>query len=257
MENEYPLTYRYLLNFKDALIQKKIKYKTNPKFWYGLHNSRNIDIFKCKKIITPYLANNCQMAIDESDGFLTNDKCSSLILKSEFRDYYNLFLALLNSRLVWFFIKETSSEFSGGYFAFTNLFLNPLPCPKSIVNFHVSEPLVKSTIALKTEVNSLHHRFLQFTLKRIPSNSAVTKLDKWYTLDFSEFIKELNKAIKTAKGTPLSKKDEFEWMDLFEENKKKSLDLKTQIDQTDKEIDRMVYELYGLTEEEVQIVENS
>ena len=46
-------------------------------------------------------------------------------------------------------------------------------------------------------------------------------------------------------------------MELFEENKKKVVDLKTQIDQTDREIDRMVYDLYGLTEEEIQIVENS
>ena len=38
---------------------------------------------------------------------------------------------------------------------------------------------------------------------------------------------------------------------------KKVLEIKSQIDQTDKEIDRMVYELYGLTEEEIQIVENS
>jgi hypothetical protein len=36
---------------------------------------------------------------------------------------------------------------------------------------------------------------------------------------------------------------------------KQSLALKSEIDKTDKEIDRMVYELYGLTEEEVKIVE--
>jgi hypothetical protein len=54
---------------------------------------------------------------------------------------------------------------------------------------------------------------------------------------------------------PLTKKDEFEWMELFEENKMKVLELKTQIDQTDREIDRMVYALYGLTEEEIAIVE--
>ncbi len=76
-------------------------------------------------------------------------------------------------------------------------------------------------------------------------------------MEFVDFIKELNKAIKTVKGTPLTKKDEFEWIDLFEENKKKALELKSQIDRTDKEIDLMVYELYGLTEEEIQIVENS
>jgi hypothetical protein len=33
--------------------------------------------------------------------------------------------------------------------------------------------------------------------------------------------------------------------------------LKQQIETTDKEIDTMVYELYGLSEEEIKIVENS
>jgi len=61
---------------------------------------------------------------------------------------------------------------------------------------------------------------------------------------------------KTTKGTPLTKKDEFEWMELFEDNKKKALALKAEIDKTDKEIDQMVYALYGLTEEEIKIVEN-
>jgi hypothetical protein len=46
-------------------------------------------------------------------------------------------------------------------------------------------------------------------------------------------------------------------MDLFEENKKKAQELKAEIDRTDKEIDNMVYELYGLTKEEVAIIEQS
>ena len=70
-------------------------------------------------------------------------------------------------------------------------------------------------------------------------------------MEFGEFIKELNKAIKAnnklrekaavidlgeAEGQPkevtpyevvptLTKKDEFEWLDLFEENKQKAQDL--------------------------------
>ena len=44
-------------------------------------------------------------------------------------------------------------------------------------------------------------------------------------------------------------------MELFEDNKKKALALKTEIDKTDKEIDQMVYAMYGLTEEEIKIVE--
>ena len=46
-------------------------------------------------------------------------------------------------------------------------------------------------------------------------------------------------------------------MELFEENKKKAQELQTQIAVREKEIDQMVYELYGLTEEEIRIVENS
>jgi len=46
-------------------------------------------------------------------------------------------------------------------------------------------------------------------------------------------------------------------MELFEENKKKAVELQGQIDATEKEIDQMVYELYGLTDEEIRIVEQS
>ena len=48
-----------------------------------------------------------------------------------------------------------------------------------------------------------------------------------------------------------------EWMEYFNEQKAKALELKAEIDKTDKEIDQMVYELYGLTDEEIKIVEES
>ncbi len=42
---------------------------------------------------------------------------------------------------------------------------------------------------------------------------------------------------------------------MFENDSKIALDLKAQIDTTDREIDKMVYELYGLSEDEVAVVE--
>ncbi|MBN2773251.1 MAG: hypothetical protein JXR31_03310, partial [Prolixibacteraceae bacterium] len=56
--------------------------------------------------------------------------------------------------------------------------------------------------------------------------------------------------------TRLTLSEEAEWMAYFNEQKQKALALKSEIDQTDREIDRMVYELYGL-EEEIGIVEES
>ena len=52
----------------------------------------------------------------------------------------------------------------------------------------------------------------------------------------------------------LSQQDE--WEKYFKTFKVKINELQKQINQTDKEIDQMVYKLYGLTKKEIEIVEN-
>jgi len=66
-----------------------------------------------------------------------------------------------------------------------------------------------------------------------------------------EFVKELKKS-----KIKLSLKEEMEWEEIFLENKEEAEKIKNEIEMTDKEIDRMVYELYGLSEEEVRVVES-
>jgi hypothetical protein len=46
-------------------------------------------------------------------------------------------------------------------------------------------------------------------------------------------------------------------MDYFNDEKAQAEELKTQIKQTDKEIDSMVYELYGLSDEDIEVVEEN
>lgn len=75
-------------------------------------------------------------------------------------------------------------------------------------------------------------------------------MQNWYTLSYKEFIAELGK-----KKIKLSLAQEAEWEDYFTAEQAKALEIKKQIDTTDREIDRMVYALYELTEEEVKIVE--
>ncbi|WP_431136829.1 hypothetical protein [Psychroserpens mesophilus] len=110
-------------------------------------------------------------------------------------------------------------------------------------------------------------KFQKYIKQKFSLSKLSRKLKDWQYLNYGDFTKELNKAIKTTnkerlkeglqKIEALTKKDEFEWLDLFEENKQKAQELQNQINQTAKEIDAMVYELYGLTEKEIEIVENS
>ncbi|MFA6742043.1 MAG: hypothetical protein WCR78_11220 [Arcobacteraceae bacterium] len=55
------------------------------------------------------------------------------------------------------------------------------------------------------------------------------------------------------------KQDESNFRDdrktLFKNDKKEVLEIQSQINQTDKEINEMVYKLYNLTEDEIKIME--
>jgi hypothetical protein len=101
------------------------------------------------------------------------------------------------------------------------------------------------------EILSKHAtQFLSLLQSKFELPKLSNKLQEWYELDFKSFLKELEKA-----KVKMSLAQEAEWLSYFTEQKQKALTLKTEIDKTDKEIDKMVYELYGLTEEEIKIVE--
>jgi hypothetical protein len=77
-------------------------------------------------------------------------------------------------------------------------------------------------------------------------------LEHFDTLEFKQFLAELKKQKIT-----LSLKQQDEWEEYFNDYKMECITFATQIVTTDKEIDRMVYALYGLTEEEVMVIEKN
>ncbi len=100
------------------------------------------------------------------------------------------------------------------------------------------------------EFQTLKTQFLTLLQSKVALEKPNGKLQNWYVLEFKEFVKELAKA-----KIILSLTETNEWLPFFAEQKKKAMELKNEIEKTDKEIDRMVYALYELTEEEVKIVE--
>ena len=77
-------------------------------------------------------------------------------------------------------------------------------------------------------------------------------MDNFYDLDFKQFCEELKK-----QKVEFSLKEQDEWEDYFNQYKKDLSSLKEEIKKIDKEIDDLVYRLYGLTEEEIKVVEES
>lgn len=167
-------------------------------------------------------------------------------------------ISILNSKLMSFYFRYSNNEFDTLFPKIRVAEFKKLPI--KIVRLevqHKAKILVDDLLSAKSNLITTIKKFKTFFNHSFSLSKISRKLENWHELDFADFIKELNKAIKKAGGTPLTKKDEFEWLELFEDNKKKAQELQTQITQTEKTIDTMVYDLYTLTQEEREIVENS
>lgn len=253
----FPKAYNYLLKFKEFLIEKKVRFKTNPKYWYSLHRSREIQIFSDIKIVTATIQNYPHFTIDGT-GALTDAGGYALTIKKSKNIKREQLIAILNSKLMWFFIRNTSSVYRGGYYAFNTTFLNPFPLPPlEIVNSYDFPPISQEIMDLIRKKYGDVDKITKYISSQFDSQVLNRKLLSWYELDFVEFIKEINNLAKKANGEKLSKKEEIEWMEIFTEYKAEIFSLQDQIEIREKRIDKLVYELYALTREEIEIVESA
>ncbi|MBU3836853.1 MAG: Eco57I restriction-modification methylase domain-containing protein [Candidatus Phocaeicola faecigallinarum] len=148
MQTLFPKAYSYLLSFKTELVTKKIKYKTNPTYWYSLHRSRDIEMFKSKKILTPEISLGCNMSLDEN-GFYHNTKVYSMLLNDACGYTINALLGILNSKLFWFYLINTGYVLRGGFFTFKTKYIEGFPVPSLNKS---NEYIVKSIDILVTRV---------------------------------------------------------------------------------------------------------
>ena len=105
-------------------------------------------------------------------------------------------------------------------------------------------------LSLNKELQLETQKFLRSIDRKFGLSDPPKKIQEWYLLSYAEFINELAK-----KKIKLTLSEEAEWETFFTTEAKIALELKVQIDRTDKEIDQMVYALYDLSEDEIKIVE--
>lgn len=237
----------------------RYKYETQNEFIsYGdwLAEPRKKKYFEEPKVIIREIINPQIFATYIEEKSVVKNIAAVIIQKNE-KFPLKYFLGLINSKLLTYYVNEQSPKSQNkSYPSFNSRLLKSIPI--ALGNETIKTEIIKRVDVIlmgEKDCQILISKFSNYFSPQYCLEKISGKLEKWYELSFVDFIKELNKAIKTTKGTPLTKKDEFEWIDLFEENKQKVLSLKAEIDKTDKEIDQMVYALYELTEEEIKIVE--
>lgn len=178
-------------------------------------------------------------------------------------DLYHVQL-IINSKLInWFFrYKFSDKHMSGGYISVNNQLLKQIPF-KRFENLDIIKELVLNANVKRKHLEGILTRLIDLIKSKFELKKTSKKLQNWNKLKFSEFITELNKARKALakeRGIEyhkLSLMQESEWMEYFNEQVRSTRLLEADIKELDMQIDQMVYELYGLTEKEIAIVENS
>jgi hypothetical protein len=133
-KKRFPKTWRYL-EANESRLSKRNKGK-QPDGWYGYVYKKNHTRFGTPKIVVPSLGTGSCFALDsEGDYFFVGSGAGGgggygiVPTNKEIGDIRFL-LGLLNSRLLSFLIKKTSTPFRGGYIALNRQYIERLPIQK-------------------------------------------------------------------------------------------------------------------------------
>jgi hypothetical protein len=250
--DKYPNAYNYLLKNKNLLMEridsrKKYAFEEN---WYRHLRQGNINYYTPEKIIIKGIGTKLSAGLLGENKIFNGANCPAIqILDNSLSLKY--LLCILNSKLITFHLNSICPKKLGNYYRYNASNISDLPFVK--ITPFTQKPFIEKAeqmLILNKEFQDSSHKFQRMIQRKFDLEELPGKLQNWFLLSYKEFIAELGK-----KKVKLTLSQEAEWEDYFNTEKAKALEIKNQIDSTDKEIDSMVYALYELTDDEVKIVE--
>jgi len=212
---------------------------------------RKSQLFENDKLFMRRTDDNLMASFDET-GMIGINSVHCIQIKNEYKEIHLKFLlAILNSTLInWIFRLENFHMVNKPLAEVKVVYVERLPIILSI-NQNDYVKLVDQMISLNNLLYQKSTNFIQRVMQTFHLIKVNKKLSLFYKYDFKVFISELKK-----KKVKISLSDQDEWEEYFDGHKRGISELQVQIRTIDKELDQMVYELYGLTNEEIKIVED-
>ena len=238
LKAEYPSIAEWL----EPFAEKGRKRTDKGDFWWELRACDYYKQFAKSKIM--YQAFQVKPCfIYDTEGFYSNN--SMWFIPTECK----ALLAIFNSRMGWWLITKFCSQIQNGYQLIWKYF-GKIPIP-NISEDDALFSLADTILSLHKQLQEKRARFLRRLSENFEGVKITTALQTFDQLEFKAFVAELKK-----QKINLSLAQQDEWEDYFNQYRNDCQQLSEQIAQTDREIDQRVYQLYGLTEDEIKIVES-
>ncbi len=238
IENYLKHNFQDYLNENDVFRYSESILETSPKLIYRQTSSKLIGTIDTHKYYC--------------------DKTVHVIVNRE-NENFNLkyVLAIFNSKLMNYLYALLTEEAGRVFPQVKTVNIKQLPFKVSSTDYQDSlVNLVDLALEYGDKFSKSLSKFESYLKNYYSLNELTKKLKNWGDLEFLDFIKELNKAIKKAGGNKITKNDEIDLNEAFELRKSEIKSLKTKIKKIEKQIDILVYEIYELNQKEIDIIEN-
>jgi hypothetical protein len=246
----FSLRHPVLAAHLEQFSEKARKRLDQGEYWWELRACSYSHRFLLSKIVYPVISQGPKFSFD-SNGFVFNDKCFMVEGSLELA-------ALLNSKLCWFWMFGEASPLRGGQWRLElrEQYVSRLPIPEM-----TPEGRARLCAFGQTCTDAARERFtIQSAVRRRildlapPERARLTgKLNDWHELDFAAFRKEVKRAFRA--DVPV--RERGEWEAYLRDNSARVLELSDHIAAAEREIDRIVYGLFDLTPDEINLLEAS
>ena len=246
--DDYPAIRGWLLPFKERLEKRATKQE-----WFELQQPQEAyaPYFDPPKIAYGHFQDSPIYSMERTGAYSNN---KTYFIPTD--DWATL--ALLNSSVLWFDFCSRTTSVRGGWREATAQHIEQLPIPDIV------EPVQKKlgSLARTAQIAAEERLNLQNTLTRRIGDlcppgreqKLSTKLKEWWTLaDFTAFRAEVKKVFRS--DIPLAERSA--WEDWIKRDKVKIAQLSSEIQQAETKIDAIVYDLFNLTPEEIELLESN
>lgn len=247
---DLPIEIKEYLEKNRKKLNDRATVKNEGRIWWRYSRPMHKEYYHLNKIWCSYRSTINEFCYDDTKEYigLTN---TTVIFDTNEKIKLKYLLTILNSKLFKFRYSSIGKQTGSGVYEYFANGVGKFPIKE--ISLEAQQPFIEKAdkmLSLNKDLQEKVSSFQRLLIRKFELEKLSTKLQDWYLLEFSEFIKELKKL-----KIKLSLKEEIEWEEIFIEKKEEVEKVKNEIEITDKEIDRMVYELYGLNEEEIRIIE--
>ncbi len=154
IQQQFPLGWKYLQTNKAELAAREHGRFANE--WWCFSRPQNMTEFLATKLMTPDICARPEMTLDATGDLYHTTTLYSFVFKPEVKESPRYFLGLLNSKVIWYFVKVTGTPLRGDYYRFKTEYLRPFPIPDATPEQQrLIETLVGYVLALKREAADL------------------------------------------------------------------------------------------------------